>query len=189
MTLSLLIKYLIVVFLKWCVIPGMRVPKIWQFSVPPKYVALENKLWKKWRPNVRGSKEDDICIKFKGVPCVNTWSTLYSNSSIFPKSTWWTACWRTSPSSRWSPTGTPRRPSFASPMSSRSPPRSTELNITFTDWSGTEMWTMATKILQRLIAAPATSMIPMHKCYIISGWCYLILTPPKPKCSRRILKF
>ena len=79
----------------------MRAPKIWLFNVPRKFAASVNKWWKKLRPNMPDLKVEGLFTNSTGPRCVNTWSTLFSNSNIFQRSTWWTVCLKTSQYSRY----------------------------------------------------------------------------------------
>ena len=110
-----------------------RARRTWRYSVQPKCVVSESKLWRRWRRSVPGLRMVATCTRSTAAPCASTWSTSSWSWSTCLRSTWWTASWRTSPSSRLSPTGTPRRLSSALLTCLKCPPLNTGLSTTSTD--------------------------------------------------------
>lgn len=53
-----------------------------------------------FRQNMHTMRMATSCIASTGRRCASTWSTSSTNSSIYPRNTWWTVCSRTSQSCR-----------------------------------------------------------------------------------------
>lgn len=81
---------------------AMKAMKTWPSHARQKCAHSASRSSKKWRRSTRTTRTAGSFTGFTGVPCVNTWSTSSTNWSICPRSTWWTACLRISPFSRYS---------------------------------------------------------------------------------------
>jgi hypothetical protein len=54
-----------------------------------------------YRRSMPAMRMATICTASTGPLSVSTWSTLSTSWNTYPRSTWWTVCWRTSPSCRY----------------------------------------------------------------------------------------